>query len=392
VSGGTDDEAAAGVESLLTKSLLQRPVSVGTARYAMLEMIREFALERLADAGELSVAADLHARYYARLAATIEPELTGDDPASAVDRLGSEVDDVRAALDHAITAGDADTGLELAAATWRYWQSTGQLKEGWYWLDRVLAVEGASEPSRARGIEARAGLAYWLGDFESAKADYAEALTLYESAGDRSGEANARYCLSLVASFQDDPEAAERLARESRLIFEELGSEVQVGRALMAEATAAWKKGDLSRARCLHEQALQINLAIEDVVTASSQLVGMGGIAFQQGHLEQALLDVSRALEMAVESGNAHTQLFALDSLASLVASERPVEAVVLAGAACALREVHGGGWTLESFGVENARTTAAGVLTEDEIERAWAEGSEMSLEAAVELGRGLLA
>ena len=94
---------------------------------------------------------------------------------------------------------------------------------------------------------------------------------------------------------------------------------------------------------------------------------------------------------MAVESGNAHTQLFALDSLASFVAPERPAEAATLAGAACALREVHGGGWTLESFGVESARTTTTGLLAEDEIERAWAEGSEMSLEAAVDLGRGLL-
>ena len=87
VSGRADGEVAAGVESLLTKSLLQRPVSVGRARYAMLELVREFALERLADAGEHTAVAALHARYYARLAATLEPELTGDDSAAAVDQL-----------------------------------------------------------------------------------------------------------------------------------------------------------------------------------------------------------------------------------------------------------------------------------------------------------------
>ena len=87
-----------------------------------------------------------------------------------------------------------------------------------------------------------------------------------------------------MASFQDDPEAAERLARESRLIFEELGSEAQVGQALMAEATAAWKRGSCRGHGASMRKAWQINLAVEDVVTASSQLVGMGGIAFQQGH------------------------------------------------------------------------------------------------------------
>ena len=63
-----------------------------------------------------------------------------------------------------------------------------------------------------------------------------------------------------------------------------------------------------------------------------------------------------------------------------------------LAGAAGALREAHGGGWTLEPFGIENARMGAARLLADSDIEDAWAEGSAMSLEAAVALGRDLLA
>ena len=385
------DEIETGVESLLAQSLLYRPVSAGQARYAMLETMRAFALERLATAGEDVGTAGRHARFYGDLASAIEPELSGEDPGSAVDRLTAEVDNLRAALGHAVTTAAADTGLGLAGAIWRFWQSTGQLREGRLWLDRTLALEGASPAARAKGRDPRAGLSYWAGDFEAARRDYAESHDLYLAAGDRLGAANALYCLSLVASFLDDADAAERLAREARLVFEELGSEAQIGQVLMAEASAAWKRGDLARARQLWEEGLAIHRRLRDQAMVATQLVGLSGIALQLGHPDEAMRDLSQALKLAVEIGNEHTQIFALDSLALFAAPDRPAEAVRLAGAAGALRESHGGGWTLEPFGIENARTTAAGLIAEDEIERAWSEGSEMSLAEAVELGRGLL-
>ena len=126
-----------------------------------------FALERQADAGEHTSVAALHARSSLGLAATLEPELTGDNSATAVAELTLEVDDVRAALDHAIATGDGDVGLELAAATWRYWPCDGPAEGRWVLTGAAAGGRGRLDPIRAGGLGARAGLAYWLGDFAS---------------------------------------------------------------------------------------------------------------------------------------------------------------------------------------------------------------------------------
>ncbi|MEA2025474.1 MAG: hypothetical protein U9O18_02160, partial [Chloroflexota bacterium] len=98
------------------------------------------------------------------------------------------------------------------------------------------------------------------------------------------------------------------------------------------------------------------------------------------------------ALDVAIETGNEHTQVFALDGVATCAVSSDPTEAVRLAAAAATLRDAHGGGWSLEAMGVESARTAAAAAFTPAEIERAWRDGSQMSLEEAIDLGRRLLA
>lgn len=287
-------------------------------------------------------------------------------------------------------AEDPDLGLGLAHAIWRFWQSTGQLGEGRIWLEGLLALGGASEVARAKGYTALAGLAYWQGDFDTSSVEYAQALELYRATGDRAGEADMLYCMSLVATNEGQPGTAEELAREAKSIYIELGAKEQLGQVLMAEASAVWRRGDLGRARALWEDALHIDRDLGDQNLIASELIGLAAIVFLQGDVDEAIDDVSSGLEMAITTRNAHMQLFALDTLASFVVTSRTTEAVRLAGAVSALRGTHGGGWTLEEYGIANARTTADGLLAEDELERAWAEGSGMSLEVAVELGRGL--
>jgi len=219
-----------------------------------------------------------------------------------------------------------------------------------------------------------------------------QARDLYQAIGDRSGEADALYSMSLVASFTGDLDAAEQLARDARVIFEELGAEEEVGQVLMAEGTATWKRGDLSRTRDLWEAALEIAVRLEDRALVASETVGLAAIMFLQGDTRDAMREAASALDMAIDASNAHTQVFALDTIASFSASAEPARAVRLAAAAETLREAHGGGWTLDSFGIENAQTAVADVLTEEEIARAHEEGSGASLPEAVELAHLLLA
>ena len=392
VVGGTSRIIVERVASLLDKSLLNRRVQKGETRFVMLETLREFALEELAASGKAEEVARRHDTFFLALAEEAEPELDGEAQAIWMERLSADRDNLRAALRHAQETDDPDTGLRLGAAVWRFWHGSNQLVEGKRWLEGFLAHPKASAVARAKGLTALAGLAYWQGHFEQALECYEEAVALYRSTGDRFGEADTLYGMSLTASLDGDHDHGERLALEAKAIFEELGAQEQVGKALMAEATAHWMKGDLPRAHTLWETAMDISLELGDSALAASQMVGLAAITFQEGNVHQAQETVAAALDMAIEVNNTHIQVFALDAIASLAVPNAPARAVRLAGAADSLREAQGGGWTLDSVGTDNAKSAVIGPLGEDEIERAWDQGSAMSLKEAIEYARQLTA
>jgi predicted ATPase len=391
LTGRSEADVADGIESLLSKSLLQRTVAAGRGRYAMLEMIRDFAIDQMVALGEEQQTRARHADIFARLAAETETALRGEDAGHHIERLAVEADNLRAALGYTSTDGQADVGLDLASSIWRYWQSTGQLEEGHRWLEDLLSEAGASDTQRAKGYAALAGITYWQGDFASSRVCYLEALGLARTIGDRLGEADALYGLSMVATLDGDADAGEGLARQASSIYEALDAQEQVGYVRMAEAIAAWMRHDLARAQALFEASLAISLEGPDRALSASQVVGLAGIAFQRGDTRQAQQECARALDMAIASGDAHTQVFALDAIASLCASSQPEHAAQLAAATEALREAHGGGWTLEMFGIPTVASIAAGTLDERQLAAAQKAGVETSLEEAVALARLIL-
>jgi predicted ATPase/DNA-binding SARP family transcriptional activator len=377
-----------GMDSLLANSLVYRLDDVAEPRYAMLEMLREFALDQLFQAGERGDAARRHARFYRELAEAAEPELTGENEAAAVERLSLEVGNIRGALEFACDAPDADLGLVLAGCVWRFWQSSGQLTEGRDWLERLLALPGASDDARAKGLTALAGLAYWQADFSAAMVSYEEALALYRALEDRYNEADTLYSMSLTASLSGDIDGGERLARQARSIFAELGSKEGLGEVALAQAYVLWKRKDFSGALALYQEGVVIARELGDPVMAVTQLVGVAALSFLLGERDQALRIALDTLDEATELHNAHIAVWALDVVASFLAASAPDSAVRLAGAVDSLRREAGGGWLVGSLGLEDARSIAAGLLSASDVEAAWTEGRAMTFEEAVALAR----
>lgn len=384
-------ETIDGVEALVTHSLLARATATGRTRFSMLELVREFAVDELTARDELAGASARHAAVILGLVLEAGPELEGDGATAALARLTPEVDNIRAALEHALADEDAALGLRLSASVWRLWQSIGQLTEGREWLERCLRLDGGSEVDRANAHGAIAGLAYWQGDFPTAREHYSQARGLFHAAGDRVEEANARYCLSLVAVLQGELDVAERYVDQALSVFRELDLEGKVGEALMAKTTVTWRKGDLTLARAYAEETVAISLRLGNRALAASQILGVAGVAFQQGDVATAVAKAAEGLEMSIDTSNTHTQLFVLDAIASFTVVRAPVDAVRLCSAAAVLREKHGGGWTLESFGIPSAREAAAGHLAQERIESSWQSGHSLDLGAAIELGRSLV-
>ena len=133
-----------GLSSLVDKNLVQRvDRAEAEPRFAMLETIREYALERLDERGEQSAARRAHAAYCLVLAEEGNPELNSADRARWLAQCDLEIDNFRSALDWLVQTVDLDWGLRLCVALFRFWDMREHLTEGRARLETVLRLAGA---------------------------------------------------------------------------------------------------------------------------------------------------------------------------------------------------------------------------------------------------------
>ncbi|HEV3474350.1 MAG TPA: adenylate/guanylate cyclase domain-containing protein, partial [Actinomycetota bacterium] len=131
---GTDLDVLDGLASLVDESLLRRSETTdGELRFGMLETIREFAAERLAESGQQEKLRRRHAEWVMAFAEEAEPEIVGENQALWLDRTEREHDNIRAALRWANDHGEGEIALRTGASLWRFWQQRGHLREGRQW-------------------------------------------------------------------------------------------------------------------------------------------------------------------------------------------------------------------------------------------------------------------
>ena len=181
----------------------------GDVRFAMLETIRDYALERLVERTEATVLRDRHADAFIALARL------GDGPGALdrgtwLDRMADDHDNIRAALDHLVASADRQRAADLVHATWRFWQMRGHIVEGRRRVDAVLAMPGWTGHetiARLRALEAAGGLAYWAGDMQRASEDYEQAEAAARRLGDDRELANALYNRFFAQRSTSSPDA-----------------------------------------------------------------------------------------------------------------------------------------------------------------------------------------
>ncbi len=191
-------DVVSGLEHLAEQSLVRIEVDDhGDVRFAMLETIREYALDRLDEAGELTGLRARHAGAYLAIVQSSSGEGQGTrDRATWLDTVSDDHDNVRAALDWYVETGDHGGAADLLHAVWRFWQMRSHLAEGRSRADTVLAMPGwdAAPPgARLHALEAAGGLAYWAGDMNRANLHYAAAVGEARRLGDDREIANALY-------------------------------------------------------------------------------------------------------------------------------------------------------------------------------------------------------
>jgi predicted ATPase/class 3 adenylate cyclase len=253
-----------GLESLADKSLVR--VEPGSSEqdvdawFSEHPLLREYGQERLDASGER---ADREARHAAAFADLVE--LVGGSNLSAqterlLRRFDREQHNIRAALDWSLRTGNIAIGLRIASATWRWSSQRGRLREARAVLSQLLDAPAPDLDPRIRiaGLSADGGLAYWMNDFESARARYEERLGLAESIGEAKLEADANYDIGFIFMVAQQRERLLEHEQKALDLYEAIGDEDGLLKARQALVLAVFLGGDYRRALELEDANLEL--------------------------------------------------------------------------------------------------------------------------------------
>ena len=382
-----------GVAALLGKSLLRQTDGDTEPRFRMLETIREYAAERLRTDFDADGTERRQAAFYVSFAEAAEPHLTRMEQASWLDRCEVERPNLRRAIDWAIGSGEADVGLRMAAALWRFWHQRGPLWEGRKALDQLLALPGSSRETRAGALSAAGGLAWWDGDFVATRRHFEEGFALFatdEEAGDR---VRALYDLGFanvwsgVQGNLEDLGRAEDLLRQSLALAERLDDRHGSARAYRALGLArAFARKDPRGAIPLFEQSVARFEVLGERWELNESLIGLANGHRFSGDKARGREYYLRGLDLMAGAGNRPAMAWLLFLAAAVEAEMGRHERVArLWGAAEAVREAAGEiRPPAAALLVVDPLGTARQAIGDEAVERALAEGRAMDPEAAV--------
>ncbi|MEV2211280.1 BTAD domain-containing putative transcriptional regulator [Streptomyces sp. NPDC050997] len=287
---------------LVDRSLLQ--LSPDTGRHRMLETIREYGLERLAEQNTLTSVRSLAAHYCADLVAHYDPLTRGPEQLHALHILRAEHDNVLAALRHLCDTGNADGAIALALNLTWYWQMLSRRDDAAYWLGQAVAL-----PTGRPGVEH----------------EIAEGLLLLNSQAGQSalfsgsfkeGSTQLRTLTDRLLSHRELPGFTGALAtiklalphrtQEGEAIIQRLADGPDAwlaGYARISRAHAAENEGDLDQARADATAALECFTQSGDHWALATALPLRSLLRQYDGELKGALSDLKEAKQLAGEFG-----------------------------------------------------------------------------------------
>ena len=310
-----EDEALGLVQALSDASLLRHAGEDDEGpRLAVLETIREFALERLRDVGEEAAARDRHLTHYLTLAEESAPSLTGPSQADAFARLEHDRANLSGALEWAANraaVGDAELLARLARALWRAWLYAGRWVEGREWLRRALARAEPASAARAELLAAAASLAQNQGDYQDAFNHVEQALGTWRALGDRAGEARALTSLGWLAWRGSRFAEGRRLTEQSLELHRVLGDERGAAQALSNIGWILSFEGRYAEGARLLGESLGIRRRLGDRRDIAFTLTALAWASALDGQFVRAESYVSEALDVLRAIGDRQLYAFA---------------------------------------------------------------------------------
>ncbi|MBC7806444.1 MAG: tetratricopeptide repeat protein [Akkermansiaceae bacterium] len=353
------------LSSLADKSLVVfLPTEDGTeGRFRLLEIVRQYSTEKLSQSSEREPVRARHRDWYSALAEQARSHLTGPDQQLWLERLETEHDNLRAALEWCTDEASpqsADAGLRLASALWTFWEIRGYVAEGRGHLERALAEDTGQAPTlfRARTLCALSSATRHQGNYAAAQAHCEEALAIYQALDDLPGIADAGNQLGNIAYMQGhrlsakslyteslkhrrilndrrgialtlnnlgniadqlgDSDAATALFEESLQIRREVGDTRGIAYALRSLGKLANARCDYAAARVLHEEALRLRRELGDEGGVAESLIYLGVNALHRGDYISSLELFEQSEQMHRKLGDPHNLAVGLGNQAEI--------------------------------------------------------------------------
>jgi non-specific serine/threonine protein kinase len=308
-------------------------------RNPLLETVRQYAPERLDEAGEGEAARERHAEWALGLAEVAEPQLTGDEQTRWLELLETERGNLRAALTYLEATGSVERLLRLTIALSRFWYVRGHLAEGRRRITEVLDGTEAGDPSlRRRALTAAASLALLQGDYAAATEFAEQALVIARAGAEPRYVANALSNLGAIVLAGGDAERARGLLEEGVAVARVAGDQRIAALAINNLGDLALTVGDYARAEPLFEESLALLRARGDTANLARSLFNLGAVALKRGRLSDAEARFRESVAYATAAGDLEDLAWCLEGFAGLAAERGHGEqAAVLLGAAGAL-------------------------------------------------------
>ena len=297
-----------GVASLVNKSVVEAVrAHRQETRYRLLEMIRQYAWEKLAEAGETELLRDRHLAYFASWAEENSLKLQTHEQRAALSRLKAEHDNMHEALNWALVAANparAEQGLRLVSALGGYWILTSSFHEGYSWLEKALNVALPDSQSiallRAKVLYIAGVISFYIPGMntpvsQDARRLFDESNSVLREFEDSIGESRMMSAIGWMMATKIDARAHPvidegiRLARQS-------GERWSLAANLLTKGAVARNEQDLAKARACLEESLALFDQVGDQWAALEALIILGNVTSLQGDLSAGRVYFKEAL------------------------------------------------------------------------------------------------
>ncbi|MDX1612925.1 MAG: hypothetical protein R3300_01370 [Candidatus Promineifilaceae bacterium] len=277
--------------SLLRQSLDETPLHWSEPRFSMLETVREYALERLAAAGEVGLLQQRHGAYFAQLAAEAEPQYFSGQSEAWLDRMAADYSNFRAALLWLQSRPETHRmSWHLIRDLLWLWYQRGYLNEARQWYEKALAqsVGLVKDPLRGYILVWSGMVAMWQSDLATAARLMDQGLPLQRTQGDKADLAVSLFGRGVLAVNQGDRVTARRVLEESLKLYQALDQQWFQAMILLHLGNVALDEADVDGALALQQDALARGKQVGDRWVIASGINNLGEIARYLGEHEAA--------------------------------------------------------------------------------------------------------